>query len=104
MPNRSKQKGDRYERQIVNDLRESGFEAERTLERGARSDGTPTWDIDLKALGSSYRGECKSYGANSFKTDYKWLEGVDFVFKKANNKSTIVMMDYDLFKELISGL
>lgn len=102
MPNKSKQKGDRFERQIVNDLRDSGINAERTLEKGARSDGSQTWDIDIPTPSKTYKAECKSR-KDSFKTDYEWLQGVDFVFKKSNGKKAIVMMDYDLFKKFINN-
>ena len=60
--NKNKNRGDQLEREVVNTMRDAGFDCVRTLERGARSDGTDTWDIDLFYKGRDEQpliGECK---------------------------------------------
>ncbi len=116
MANRSKQKGDREERDVVNTFRTHGFECRRTLEAGARSDGSVTHDIDLLVTGYPFgidgwlmRGECK-VRANGFKTIYGWFEaaksdddkrGLDFLTIRANNQKRLVVMEEDTFIDLI---
>lgn len=99
MANKSKQKGDREERQVVNRLRAIGVDCERTLESGARSDCSETWDIDVKGL----RVECK-LRKDGFKEIYKWIEGVDILTIRADRKPRLYVINQDLFEKLVRML
>lgn len=103
MANRSKQKGDREERRIVNLLRTEGFECERTLESGARSDGTPTHDINLLfPHHKRMKGECK-HQERIVAYLWDWLEGNDFVTVRKNNKEAIWIFPEDVAIELLKA-
>ena len=101
---KSKRKGSVEERAVVNLHRELGFVAERTLESGARSDGTSTWDVNL-LLGdknnTSLRGECK-VRANGFSTIYSMLADADFLTIRADRKRRLYVMPEDTWLLLIS--
>lgn len=105
MANKSKVKGDSEERAIVNMLRENGFICQRTLENGARSDGSPTWDIDLFITPNQdqLKGECKirKYG---FKEIYKWLGSNDFLTLRADKKPRVFVVPESFFIEAIKTM
>jgi hypothetical protein len=89
---KSRDKGNREERDVVNLLRNLGFtHAERTLERGARSDGSPAWDIDLPLSdenNTTLRGECK-IRKSGFASIYGYLANNDFLTIRANNQKRL---------------
>lgn len=97
---KSKRKGDSEERSIVNLLRENGIKCQRTLESGARSDGSSTYDIDIYLDSSddtvSLIGECK-LRANGFSQIYKWLADNDFLSIRADRKRRLFVIDENTF-------
>lgn len=98
MPNRSRQKGDREERAIVNLHIEEGHQCYRTLESGKRPSG-PTWDVTLQTQKAILHGECK-HRANGFKEIYGWLKN-DFLTIRADNKERLYVVPERVWKELI---
>lgn len=105
MVNRNKQRGDELEREVVNTLREKNIDCERTLERGARSDGSATWDIDVYHKGRDYApliGECKRK-KSGFKFIYDSLGENDFLTIRADRQDRLYIMTEDNFIKLIKG-
>jgi Holliday junction resolvase len=102
MPNRSKQKGDREERAIVNDLRALGFEVERTLESGKRSDGSEPVDILLESRIGTLRIECKMR-KDGFKTLYNLIDkgSVDVLTLRSNNKKRLYVLTEETMLNLL---
>ena len=99
-------KGSREERAVVAMHRELGFKCERTLEGGARSDGSHTYDIDLYARGedgAALIGECK-IKAQGYKTIYDELSINDFLTIRADNKERLYVVPERVWKELIINL
>lgn len=96
MANRQKQKGDREERSVVDRLRALGFEAFRTLESGARSDGSDTWDINADDL----KVECKMR-ATGFGLIYRWIAGRDILTLRVNNKSRLWVLTEETFEKIL---
>lgn len=95
-------KGSQEERNIVNLMRENGFRCERTLEKGARSDGSNTWDIDLyiDPEGAAMIGECKCRESIG---DWIWdyLGNNDFLTLRKNRKERLYILPESKFLELI---
>ena len=100
MPNRNKQKGDRFEREIVQWFLDRGFDAERVPLSGAAK-GSYGHDVRLgPRLG--YTGECKRF-ANGLGKLYAALEqdNSDMVFARADRKGTIVCMPLETLESLL---
>lgn len=97
MPNRSKEKGNRTERQVVKLAQEWGHRAERIPLSGS------TWmkgDVRIWPSydeGKSYiTGEIKAR-KNAFKFLYDNLEGFDFLAVKADGKRILIVQDIEDF-------
>jgi hypothetical protein len=94
MVSRSKSKGDREERVVVELFRSMGIPAQRTLSSGARSDGSLTWDLDVYWKGEQNApliGECKVRG-DGFKELYKWIGENDFLTVRADRKERLYVI------------
>lgn len=95
-------KGGNEERAVVDLMRSLGFRCERTLEKGARSDGSKTWDIDLyiDPEGAAMIGECKCRESIG---DWIWdyLGDNDFLTLRKNRKKRLYILPEDKFIELI---
>jgi len=102
MPSRSKEKGDREERQLVDLLRKNGFNCERTLERGKRSDGSDTWDIDLY-VSQDLKIECKMRGGNAFTRLYNWINGRDILTLRSDRKQRLYVVTENLMLKILKG-
>ena len=98
--NRSKQKGDREERAVVKTFLELGFECERTLESGARSNSQVTWDINLHAH-RLLKGECK-VRKDGFKQIYDWIKDRDFLTIRTDNKERLYVVPESVFLEILN--
>lgn len=101
----SRNKGNSEERSVVNLLRENGITCQRTLENGARSDGTKCWDIDVMLDPSdpdtaTMIGECK-VRASGFKTIYKWKANNDFLTIRADRQERLYVIGESLMIELL---
>jgi len=104
MPNRSKNKGSKEERCVVNLHKSWGFAAQRTLENGARNSG-PTWDIDLYWKGRDNApliGECKVRGSG-YKVIYDQLGENDFLTIRADKKQRLYVVPERVWKKLMGA-
>lgn len=105
MSNSSKRKGDTEERAVVNLMRSLGFKCLRTLESGARSDGSATWDIDLYARGNDEApliGECKA--RQRYKLVYDDLGENDFLTVRMDRKDRIYIFPEHVALKLLLAL
>jgi hypothetical protein len=105
MASKAKTKGDNEERVVVNLMREHGFACQRTLEAGARSDGSNTWDIDLYYKGvdnAPLIGECKCRESIG---DWIWeyLGDNDFLTLRKNRRKRLYVLPEEVFLRLIRG-
>lgn len=103
MSSKSKRKGDNEERAIINLHREKGYHCERTLQAGARSDGSETYDIDLylDKDAAPIIGECK-IRARGFKQIYDWLGQNDFLTIRQDRGERLYVLPERFWLELLS--
>jgi len=90
-------KGYRGERAVVKFLQAHGISAKRVPLSGA-AEGFPGDVI----VADKYTAEVK-WRKNGFKELYKWLEGKDLAFLKADRKPFLVVMTGDMFCKIIGG-
>lgn len=97
MPNRNKQKGNRVERELVNAAKAKGLEAKRAYASNGLSLGLSE-EVDL-VIGKYH---IQSKARKSFP---KWLtaafQNVDGVVFKEDGKKPTIMIDFDVFLDLI---
>lgn len=92
MPGRkSKSKGYRTEHVLEKLLKDAGFKAERIPLSGAQG-GSFTGDILIEGKLAEVKAR-----ANGFKELYKWLEGKDLLFLKADYKGYLVVIRIEDF-------
>lgn len=84
---------------MVNLFRSLGMNAERTLESGARSDGSPTHDINLQT-DALYKGECK-VRSSGFKQIYDWLGDNEFLTIRADRRERLYVVPERVFLQLM---
>lgn len=100
MANLSKQKGDRFERQCVLDLKLHGFECARVPLSGAAG-GEHHSDIDATINGRRVKFECKTR-KRAWSDLFGWLKpGVHALLIKADRTDTLVVMTLDRFASLL---
>ncbi|MGB9683101.1 MAG: hypothetical protein ACP5RW_08205 [bacterium] len=85
MGKKSKDKGYRLEHELVEKLKELGFPVERIPLSGA-SGGSFSGDIRIDKKIAEVKGR-----ADGFKTLYRWLEGKDVLFVRADRKEWLVI-------------
>lgn len=95
----SRQKGDRFERQLVRLLQDHAFGAERVPLSGSAG-GSYTGDFTVPLLGRDLRVEAKAR-ASGFATLYGWLEGRDALVVKADRKPPLVVLPLSLALEVM---
>lgn len=100
MPNRSKQKGDRAERAIVDLLRSFGLEAYRVPLSGAVNGFKD--DIEIRLGTQTLRLESK-VRSKAFGNIYRWLANSDCLVIKADNKEPLAIITLDRLAKLISA-
>lgn len=90
--NKSKRKGDNFEREVVHEAQNFGLKAYRFF-----CSRSPVEDnVDVMVAG--YKVQCKKKG-EGFKKFYEWLEGVDWLVIGADYKEKLVVLRYkDLLK------
>ncbi len=94
----SRQKGDRFERFLVNDGQEHGFACERVPLSGAAG-GSYTGDITVPLLGIDRVAEVK-VRANGFREIYKWLDARDLLIIRADRREPLVVVPLKLAVEI----
>ncbi len=98
MPSRSKQKGNRVERELVNQAKTYGLEAKRAYASNGLSLGHSE-EVDL--LIGKYRIQSKAR-----KSFPKWLteasQNVDAVVFREDNKKPTIMIDFELFLQFVA--
>ena len=101
----SRDKGMRVEREIVNELKELGVDAERVPLSGAAG-GSFGGDITISAddpIGKLVAEVKARKNGSGFKTIEKWMGDYDLIFLKKNNQKPIVIMNWELFSKFIAG-
>ncbi len=95
---RSRDKGARVERAIVNALQAGGFAAERVPLSGAAG-GRYSGDIVLPLLGRDLCLEAKAR-ADGFRELYGWLDQRDVLIVKADRQEALVVVRMSLAVEI----
>ncbi len=96
----SRQKGNRGERSVVNQLLNAGLPASRCPLSGAATGRFDGFDIAMSMLGRDVKIECKNHG-DGFRRIYQWLAPVDLLMMRADRSEQLVTMRLDLFVELV---
>lgn len=103
---RSRDKGKRGEREVINILKDAGIVAERTAPMQAGTDSIAWGDIHITGFENGIvvdppiKGECK-YTEGIPNYDYKYInEETPFLFKRKNKKEWLVTMTISTFLEL----
>ena len=96
---RSRDKGMRMEREVVNALLEAGISAERVPLSGAAG-GSYTGDLTFAALGEDWTGEVKSR-ASGFSQLYDWLGSNDALFVRRDRDRWLVVIPFDRLERLL---
>jgi hypothetical protein len=97
----SRDKGNRFERALVNRLRLVGHDAYRIPLSGAQRGFNG--DLVIRSLPDQPKLECKSR-ANGFQKLYQWLVGVKYLALKADREETLITMRYDDFLALLTSV
>ncbi len=100
MPNRSKQKGDRSERMIVELFRAAGVNAYRVPLSGAAT-GFKS-DVEVRLPGTTLRLESKVRD-KGFSRIYQWITGHDGLVIRADHKEALLVIPLDRFVSLLGG-
>lgn len=100
MGKKSKDKGYRGERYVVDRLNKHELGATRVPLSGAIA--ALPGDVNLPWLGLMKIGEVK-WRAIGFKEIYKWLKARDVLFLKADRQDGLVVMRIDDFAELLKA-
>jgi Holliday junction resolvase len=95
---RSREKGNRVERMLVQALCEHGFAAERVPLSGAAR-GRFGGDVSLPLLGCDRRVEVKCRG-HGFCQLYSWLAEADLLIVKADRREPLVVLPLKLALEI----
>jgi hypothetical protein len=98
---RSRNKGARTERGIVNALKAGGIAAVRVPLSGACG-GRFAGDIVLPLMGRDLRVEVKAR-ADGFRELYSWLDGRDALIVKADRQEPLVVVRLSLAAEVARG-
>lgn len=106
MPNRNKQRGDRFERKCVQLLKDIGLESQRVPLSGGAG-GEFSGDIKIKApvLPRPLLAECKSRaGCGGYKQIVDWLRDNDLLFLNVARDEPLVVVPWRLFNVLSTAL
>jgi hypothetical protein len=102
MPNASRAKGDRFERDCVHKLVEEGIAAQRVPLSGAAG-GMFSSDLMVEVCGRLEKIECKTR-KRAWADLFGWLPGNFALFIKADRTDTLVVMDLATFARLAKGI
>lgn len=109
MPNRSREKGDRFERQCVHDLNDMGVPARRVPMSGSANTTHDTDDLIVEVNGYEQRLECKTR-ARAWGDLFGWLQAPKHsnppfaLLIKADRTETLVVMPLATFAQLSKGI
>jgi len=101
----SRDKGLRVEREIVNELKGLGVDAERVPLSGAAG-GSFSGDITISKddpIGKLVAEVKARKNGSGFRTIEKWMGDNDLIFLKKNNQKPMVIMNWELFSKFIAG-
>src|SRR4051812_16244995 len=101
MPNRSREKGDRMERALVNLFQQEGIAAERIPLSGSAG-GSFVGDLTIPIMGVDRRFEVKKR-ARGFRQIYDWLADHYGLFIAQDRADTLVVLRIDHFVQLIQS-
>jgi len=94
MPNRSKEKGDRFEREVVHEAEALGLKAYRYfLSRSPLND-----EVDVVVAGRNL--QCKKEAAG-FKRIRSWIKSVDGVVVGSDNETPLVIIRLQDYLKLL---
>jgi Holliday junction resolvase len=103
MPNPQRQKGDRFERDCIHQLKELGVQAERVPLSGSAG-GSFTGDIRIDLPLTTLEIECKTR-ARAWKDLFDWLKNDKHppfaLFIKADRTDTLVVLSLEDFTRLL---
>jgi len=99
--NKSRDKGCRGEREIVNLLKDHKIDAERVPLSGS-CQGSYGGDVRLQIMGKNLTMEVK-LREDGFRELYKWLEDRDILCMRADRRDWLVTMKLGKFLELTKG-
>lgn len=104
MASKSRQKGDREERAVVDTMTEAGCDARRMPLSGSVAGFEGDVEVTAPALGRALRVECKVRG-DGFREIYKWLleDHVDVLTLRADRKPRLYVLREADFIRLIGG-
>ena len=97
MPSPSKQKGNRFEREVVKEAIERGLTAERAYGSNGKSLGL---EEDVDVLIGKFKGQCKI--RKRIAAWVKTPESCDITLVRENRGETFIVMPYDKFLNLIT--
>ena len=100
MVNRNKQKGSRFEKQVVDIAKKHGLEAQKVPLSGS-AQGIFSNDVHIKIGRERWELECKKR-ANGFKFLYEHLDGADALIVGADRKKPLAVIDLDDFLNLLN--
>lgn len=100
-----RQKGDRFEREVVAFMQERGIAAERIPLSGSSPFGSFSgYDLNVPLMGQDLQAECKHSGGG-FKTLYRWLShgSNDFLIIRADRSAPLAVLPLELLANLSTG-
>lgn len=98
---RSRQKGNRTERALVNAFIDAGISSERVPLSGSAG-GSYTGDFTFACMGEDWLGEAKAR-ADGFALLRRWLQPVRALFLKADRQEPLVVVRLSDFIALVNG-
>lgn len=102
MPNRSKEKGARFEREVRELLQLGGIEAEKVPLSGAVLGGSFEGDIICSVRGTKRKIECKRR-ANGCSTYYGYMQNAWAVCMRDDRSEPLIMLRLADFIELLKA-
>jgi len=98
MPNRQKEKGSRFERELVDKAKAHGLEAYRVPLSGA---GSIKNDVHIKVGRTLWEIEAKKR-ADGFKFLYEHIADADVLVVGADRQKPLAVIDYEDFLDLLA--
>jgi hypothetical protein len=97
-----KRKGEGYEREVRDVLREFGLAAERSYGAGALA-AKPTYDLTCPVLGRDRKLECKRRGSSGLQSLYAWKADNYALVCRSDNRHSLVVIDLEDFARLVQA-